>query len=158
VEEDRDDISVGSYFAKKKTDKGESYPWMKEDTTSREGGLPTLAGLYISTFQPSQRGFFRVHTRVHTCVWREREPEPEFSNFSGPQASIPRIGRLVSETLYLFATLALTTYAGGTDLWNAILISLNFGLWRTTPVCYVTLSFTSSGLNLCQIVKTVLKT
>jgi hypothetical protein len=25
VEEDRDDISVGSYFAKKKADKGESY-------------------------------------------------------------------------------------------------------------------------------------
>jgi hypothetical protein len=25
-------------------------------------GLPTLPGLYLSTFQPSQRGFFRVHT------------------------------------------------------------------------------------------------
>jgi hypothetical protein len=48
-------------------------------------GLPTMPGLFLSTFQPSQRGFFRIHT----CVWREREPEPEFSNFSGPQASIP---------------------------------------------------------------------
>ncbi len=54
-------------------------PWMKEkrDNTSREGGLPTLPGLYLSTFQPSQRGFFRVHT----FVWREREPEPEFLNY-----------------------------------------------------------------------------
>jgi hypothetical protein len=35
-------------------------PWMKEvrDNTSREGGLPTLPGRYLSTFQPSQRGFF----------------------------------------------------------------------------------------------------
>ncbi len=35
---------------------------------------------------------------------------------------------------------------------------LKFGLWRTTSVCYVTLSLTPSGLNLCQIVKTVYKT
>ncbi len=34
------------------------------DKTSREGGLPTLAGLYHSTIQPSQRGFFRVHMFV----------------------------------------------------------------------------------------------
>ena len=62
--------------------------WMKEvrDDTWRVGGLPTLPGLYLSTFQPSQRGFFRVHT----SMWRERESEPEFSNFSGPQASIPQ--------------------------------------------------------------------
>jgi hypothetical protein len=29
------------------------------------------------TYQPLQRGFFRVHT----FVWREREPDPEFLNF-----------------------------------------------------------------------------
>ena len=34
------------------------------DKTSREGGLPTLPGLYHSTIQPSQRGFFRVHMFV----------------------------------------------------------------------------------------------
>ena len=34
------------------------------DKTSREGGLPTLPGLYHSTIQPSRRGFFRVHTFV----------------------------------------------------------------------------------------------
>jgi hypothetical protein len=51
--------------------------WMKEerDKTWGRGDLPTLPGLYLSTFQPSQRGFFRVHS---TCVWRERETEPEF--------------------------------------------------------------------------------
>ncbi len=58
----------------------------ERDNTSRRGGPPTLPGLYHSTIQPSQRGFFRVHV----FVWREREPVPEFSNFSGPQASIPR--------------------------------------------------------------------
>ncbi len=31
-------------------------------------------------------------------------------------------------------------------------------VWRTMSVCYVTLSLTPSGLNLCQIVKTVHKT
>jgi hypothetical protein len=30
-----------------------------------------------------------------------------------------------------------------------------FGLWRTTSVCYVGISLTPSGLNLCQLVKTV---
>jgi hypothetical protein len=30
----------------------------ERDKTSRGGGLPTLPGLYLSTIQPSQRGFF----------------------------------------------------------------------------------------------------
>ncbi len=59
----------------------------ERDKTSRGGGLPTLPGLYLSTIQPSQRGFFWVHM----CVWRERKPEAEFLNFLGPQPSIPRI-------------------------------------------------------------------
>ncbi len=56
----------------------EARPWMKEerDNTSRVGGLSTLPGLYLSTFQPSQRGFFRVH-----YVCRERKSEPKFLNF-----------------------------------------------------------------------------
>ncbi len=58
------------------------------------GGLPTLPSLYLSTFQPSQQGFFRVHT----FVWREREPEPEFSNFSGPH-QFHGIGRLVLNSI-----------------------------------------------------------
>ncbi len=58
----------------------------ERDKTSRGGGLPTLPGLYLSTIQPSQRGFFWVHM----CVWRERKPEAEFLNFLGPQPSIPR--------------------------------------------------------------------
>ncbi len=81
-------------------------PWMKEerDNTSRRGVLPTLPSLNLSTFQPSQRGFFTVHT----SIWREREPEPEFSNFSGPQASIPQNWQIG------FAILALL-HTGGTD-------------------------------------------
>ncbi len=48
-------------------------PWMKEegDNTSREGGLPTLPGLNLSTFQPSQRGFFRVHVCEWGDNWRQ---------------------------------------------------------------------------------------
>ncbi len=56
---------------------------MKEerDNTSRGRGLTTRHGLYLSTFQPSQRGFFRVHT----FVWRERETEPRiFKLFMNP--------------------------------------------------------------------------
>jgi hypothetical protein len=36
----------------------------ERDHTSRRGGPPTLPGLYHSTIQPSQRGFFRVHVFV----------------------------------------------------------------------------------------------
>jgi hypothetical protein len=63
-------------------------PWMKEirDNTWGRGGLPTLPSLMLSTIQPSQRGFFRVHMSVR----RERDPEPEFTNFSGLQASVPK--------------------------------------------------------------------
>ncbi len=54
--------------------------WMKEE----KGIRPTLPGLYLSTIQPSQRGFFWVHM----CVWSK--PEAEFLNLLGPQPSIPR--------------------------------------------------------------------
>ena len=45
------------------------------DKTSREGGLPTLPGLYHSTIQPSRRGFYRIHVcegeitgdNIHRC-------------------------------------------------------------------------------------------
>jgi hypothetical protein len=53
-----------------------SLSWMKEvrDNTSRKGGQPTLPSLYMSTFQPSQRGFFRVHVckggRVGENIYR----------------------------------------------------------------------------------------
>jgi hypothetical protein len=35
----------------------------ERDNTSRKGGPPTLPGLYRSTIQPSQRGFYRIHVR-----------------------------------------------------------------------------------------------
>ncbi len=66
----------------------------ERDNTSGGGGLPTLPSLYLSTFQPSQQGFFRVHM----FVWRERVPEPEFSNFSGPH-QFHGIGRLVLHSI-----------------------------------------------------------
>jgi hypothetical protein len=46
------------------------------------GGLPMLPGLYLSTFQPSQQGFFRVHT-VRLCEGRE-SLSPNFQTFQDP--------------------------------------------------------------------------
>jgi hypothetical protein len=43
----------------------------ERDNTSRKGGLPTLPGLYRSTFQPSQRGFFMVHVCKGRESWRK---------------------------------------------------------------------------------------
>ncbi len=57
-----------------------SQGWRKKGIINRGGGPYTLPGLYPRTFQPSQRGFFRVYP----CVWREREPDPEFFNFKTP--------------------------------------------------------------------------
>ncbi len=90
-----------------------SKSWMKEerDNTLEGGSLPTLPSLYLSTFQPSQRGFFRVQT----SMWREREPEPEFSNFSGPQASIPQNWQIGFGNPLSSCYTHTTTYAGGID-------------------------------------------
>ncbi len=133
-------------------------PWMKEvrDNTWGRGGLPTLPGLNLSTFQPSQRGFFRVHT----SLWRERDPEPEFTNFSGPQASIPQNVQIGFGNPLFSCYTRTTTYAGETDSLEifAVLKSLKIRalenyvrlLSHTLPI--------PSGLNLCQIVKTDHKT
>jgi hypothetical protein len=50
------------------------------------------------------------------------------------------------------------TYAGGIDSFAsmlALLKSLKILALENYTVCYVTLSLTPSGLNLCQVVKTV---
>jgi hypothetical protein len=65
----------------------------------------------LSTFQPSQRGFFRVHT----SLLRERDPEPEFTNFSGPQASIPQNEQIDFRNPLSSCYIPTTTYAGRTD-------------------------------------------
>ncbi len=70
----------------------------EREKTSRGGGLPTLPGLYHSTIQPSQRGFFWVHM----CVWRERKPEAEFLNFLGPQPLIDGIDFLKAQCHEIF--------------------------------------------------------
>ncbi len=51
-----------------------------------EEGGPTYAARSL----PRYISAFATRNRVHTSVWREREPELEFLNFWGPQASIPR--------------------------------------------------------------------
>ncbi len=144
-----------NFWSSKPMDEG-----IERDNTSGGGGLPMLPGLYLSTFQPSQRGFFRVHT----SMWREREPEPEFSNFSGPQAPIPQnwqigFGNPLSSC---YTRTTLLVYAGGTDSLEifALFKSLKIRALENycISVCYVTFSLTPSGLNLCQIVKTVQKT
>jgi hypothetical protein len=85
--------------------------WRKKRIIHAGGGLPTLPGLNLSTFQPSERGFFRVHT----SMWREREPGPKFSNFSGPLASIPQNWQIGFGNPLSSCYNRTTTYAGGTD-------------------------------------------
>ncbi len=43
----------------------------EKDNTSRKGGLPTLPGLYLSTIQPSQREFYRIHVCEGEDNWRQ---------------------------------------------------------------------------------------
>ena len=71
-----------------------------------------------------------------------------------------KIGILFSGTLYILATPALLHMQAELIPWKFLnfLKVKKFGLWRTMSVCYVTLSLSPSGLNLCQIVKTVHKT
>ncbi len=44
---------------------------IERDNTSGGGGLPTLPGLYLSTIQPSQRGFYRIHVCEGGDNWRQ---------------------------------------------------------------------------------------
>jgi hypothetical protein len=43
----------------------------ERDNTSGGGGLPTLPGLYLSTIQPSRRGFYRIHVCDREDNWRQ---------------------------------------------------------------------------------------
>jgi hypothetical protein len=44
----------------------------ERDNTSGVGGPPTLPGLYLSTIQPSQRGFYRIHVCKAVGETRDR--------------------------------------------------------------------------------------
>ncbi len=43
---------------------------IERDNTSGVGGLPTLPGLYLSTIQPSRRGFYRIHVCEGEDIYR----------------------------------------------------------------------------------------
>jgi hypothetical protein len=134
------------------------HPWMKEirDNTWGRGGLPTLPSLMLSTIQPSQRGFFRVHM----SLWRERDPEPEFTNFSGPQASVPKNEQIGFGNPLSSCYTRTTTYAGGIDSLEffALLKSLKIRALENYVCLLSHTLLIPSGLNLCQIVKKVHKT
>ncbi len=78
----------------------------------------------------------------------ERDPEPEFTNFSGPQASVPKNEQCYTRT---------TTYAGGILIpWNFFALLKKSLKIRALENYVCLLSHTlliPSGLNLCQIVK-----
>ncbi len=44
---------------------------IERDNTSGGGGLPTLPGLNLSTIQPLQRGFYRIHVCEGEDNWRQ---------------------------------------------------------------------------------------
>ncbi len=96
---------------------------------------------------------------IRVCEGRE-SLRPNFQTFQAPRHQFHKTGRLVSETLYLLAIIAELYMKAELIFWKFLnfLKVEKFGLWRTMSVCYVTLSLTPSGLNLCQIVKTFHKT
>ena len=129
-------------------------PWMKEamDNTSRVGvclRCPVFISVHFSLHDEGSSEYIRL------CEGRE-SLSPNFQTFHDPRHQFHGISTLVSETLHPLATLALLhmipwTFLHSLNVWK-------FGLWRTMSVCYVTLSQTPSGLNLCHIMKTVHKT
>ncbi len=128
-------------------------PWMKEEKGIRHrGGGPTYAAQSSLRNEGSSE-------YILLCEGRE-SLSPNFQTFQDPRHQFHKIDWLVSETLYLLAILTLLYMQAELILWKFLhfLKVLKFGLWRTMSVCYLTLSLTPSGLNLCQIVKTVHKT
>jgi hypothetical protein len=113
----------------------------ERDKTWGRGGLPTLPGLYHSTIQPSQRvvGSLKMNTTLEysTRVVQEGDRRCKKSTLNDlaylTPLRIPLMNPVEGSSEYI-------------------------RVWRTMTVCYVTLSLTPSGLNLCQIVKTVHKT
>jgi hypothetical protein len=83
---------------------------------------------------------------IYVCVKGKRESlSPNFKIFQDPRHQFHGIGRLVSETLYLLTTtLALLHMRAKLIPWKFVhsLKVKKFGIWRTTYVCYVTLSLT----------------
>jgi hypothetical protein len=131
----------------------------------RKGITPRGEGAYLLVRCP-------VSTSVHFSLRNEGSLEYirlcegkeslslNFQTFQDPRHQFHGIGRLASETLYFLATLALL-HIQAELIPKKFLHSLKvkkFGLWRTTSVCNVTLSLIPSGINSCQIVKTVHKT
>jgi hypothetical protein len=93
-------------------------------------------------------------------LWRERDPETEFTNFSGPQASIPQNGQIGLGNPLSSCYTRTTTYAGKTDSFEifALLKSLKIRALENYVCLFSHTLLIPSGLNLYQIVKTVHKT
>jgi hypothetical protein len=83
-----------------------SSPWMKEVKGIRHRGRGVyLRCLVFTTVQFSLRD---EGSSEYICLCEGREIlSPNFQTFQDPRHQFHGIGRLVSETLYLFATLAL---------------------------------------------------
>jgi hypothetical protein len=81
-------------------------PWMKEVKGIRHRGR----GVYLRcpVFTTVQFSLRNEGSSEYICLCEGREIlSPNFQTFQDPRHQIHGIGRLVSETLYLFATLAL---------------------------------------------------
>ena len=83
---------------------------------------------------------------------------PNFQTFQDPRHQFHGIGRLVSDLL--FRGLFIATYAGGTDSLEIFALLKSLKIWALENyVCLLSHTLlVPSGLNLCQIVKTVHKT
>jgi hypothetical protein len=70
--------------------RGWYHGWRKRKGKYIEEGGPTYAAQSLTQYNSAFATRVLQSTYVCVKVWRERESVPEFSNFSGPQASIPR--------------------------------------------------------------------
>ncbi len=96
--------------------------------------LATLPGLHTSVH-------FSLHTEgsseyIRLCEGKE-SLSPNFQTFQDPRHQFHGIGGLVSETLYLLATLALLHMQAELIPWKFLhsLRVKKFRIWRTTYVC-----------------------
>jgi hypothetical protein len=95
--------------------------------TSRRGGLPTLPGLYLSTFQPSHRGFFRVRL----CEGRECL-SPNFQTFQDPRhqfqwGEVWIAGKYFSRICNWACTLKNPCCGGRKISWGRLLLNILLG-------------------------------
>ncbi len=114
----------------------------EREKTSRRGAYTYAAqskAQYISAFTT------RVLQSTYVSMWREREPEPEFSNFSGPQTSIPQNWQIGFGNPLSSCFTRTTIYAGRIDSLEIFALFKSLKIWALENfICLLRHTFTHS--------------